>query len=155
MSKRGLLRLVALPSIVPAMLTAAMVGQATPVFAANIVNTDVVIGGPAVNNCATPADMFTYAGFDHLVASLTLDSNGGVHLTSVSHSYDSHSVAPAVPSGSNYVEKDTFIDSVNLNSGGTEETTVIDKLYYISQGPVPNFYLDFSMHVTIAHGVFT
>ena len=138
------------------MLTAAMVGQTIPANAANLVNLDVPIDGTAVNNCVTPvADTFTFAGFDHMVASLTFDSNGGLHITSVSHSYDSHSVAPAFPSGSNYVEKDTMIDSINENSGGTDEFTVVDKLYYISQGRVPNFYLDFFMHITFAHGVFT
>ena len=156
MSRRGLLRFFALPSMVPAMLTAAMVGQTIPAYAANLVNLDVPIGGTAVNNCVTPfADTFTYAGFDHMVVSFTMDSNGGMHVTSVSHSYDSHSVLPATPSGSNYVEKESFIDSINENSGGTDEFTVVDKLYYISQGGVPNFYLDFFMHVTFAHGVFT
>ncbi|TMF51778.1 MAG: hypothetical protein E6I21_05830 [Chloroflexi bacterium] len=154
MSNRALLRFIALPSTVPALLAAALLGQATPVFAANTLNIDVPIGETVVNPCAPP-DTFTYASFDHIVASFTMDSNGGVHITSVSHSYDSHSVEPAFPSGSNYVEKDTMIDSINENSGGTDEFTVVDKLYYISQGRVPNFYLDFFMHITFAHGVFT
>ena len=158
MSRRGLLRFIALPSMVPALLTAAMLGQATPGYAGTFIQQSVDLPyGPVTltNICTTPADIFIASGTFHLVVGMDVDELPTFHIISMVNTSNVKGV-PVAPSTTNYVVSQTDTLTSNLNSSSTTTDSSTDHLYFISQGSSPNFMERLTFHFTMnAQGVVT
>ena len=147
MNLSRVLRLLCLPLLSVGLV----VGLAAPAYAEVVINQQVPVSGTFTNPCN--GDVFPLAGNIHIVFHVTVDSNGGLHIFEMENAYDIKSVAPAVPSGSDYVVTATLTQSVNLTSGAAEEATFTQHVNVISQGPAQNFLMHVTLHITLANGV--
>ena len=83
----------------------------------------------------------------HVTNSVTTDASGGFHMkTHVNYQDVSGTGAP---SGLTYRVGTVRNETLNDNDGPQSETTVIQTIKLISQGPAPNYFLKIVFHITI------
>ncbi|HEY0170717.1 MAG TPA: hypothetical protein VGB98_06815, partial [Pyrinomonadaceae bacterium] len=84
-------------------------------------------------------DLVTFQGNMHVTNHVTNDSGGGFHLKS--HVNYQNVSGTGAPSGLNYRVGTTSNETINDNDGPQFETTVIQHVKLITQGPALNYFL--------------
>ncbi len=92
-------------------------------------------------------DLVTFQGNMHVTNHVTNDTSGGFHLKTHVN-YQSVS-GTGTPSGLNYRVGTTANETINDNDGSQFETTVIQNVKLITQGPALNYFLQVVFHITI------
>ena len=92
-------------------------------------------------------DQVTFSGTMHVTNHVTTDASGGFHLKTHVNYQDVSGTG--VPSGLNYQVRTTTNETINDNDGPQYETTVIQTIKLVSQGPAPNYFLHIVFHITI------
>jgi hypothetical protein len=92
-------------------------------------------------------DLVTFQGNMHVTSHVTNDASGGFHLKS--HVNYQNVSGTGTPSGNTYNVRTTSNETINDNDGPQYETTVIQNVKLITQGPALNYFLQIVFHVTI------
>src|SRR5437899_5836376 len=140
MSRRGLLRVVARPMMVPALLAGLMMAQTVPAHAEGTSSMTTPYGPVTYTNGCLSTEIFEAAGFIHKIIHFNMNSADQMHLYSLDNTHDVKSIFPAA-SGSTYVvsQTDNFILDVTPSLNTVIDFGVPERLNVISQGPAPNF----------------
>lgn len=104
---------------------------------------------PFTSTLANPCngDLVTFQGNMHSTNHVTFDASGGYHLKT--HVNYQNVTGTGIPSGNNYNVRTTTNETVNDNDGPQYETTVIQNIKLITQGPALNYFLQVVFHITI------
>ena len=148
MSNRGLLRLIALPALVPVLMLWMMMLRAAPVHADTTTTVTEPFPADAFSNvCSTPADeVVVFGGALHETISSSFDPfTGKIHSIWMQHSSDLRGTGI---SGTPYVVSQTSNVNEELNPSGTSSDTTTFHENVISQGRMPNFTLHTTVHMT-------
>ncbi len=139
------------PRLRVALLSAAflvLAAAGTPAFGqatTTTTNEEVPLSTTEPNPCN--GDVVAIQGTMHVTNTLTLDASGGYHLKShVNYQDVSGTVAL---NGRTYRVSTTANETVNDSDSAQFETTVIQTIKLISQGPVPNFFVQVVFHITV------
>jgi hypothetical protein len=92
-------------------------------------------------------DLVTFQGNMHATSHVTFDASGGYHLKT--HVNYQNVSGRGIPSGNAYNVRTTTNETVNDNDGPQFETTVIQNVKLITQGPALNYFLQIVFHVTV------
>lgn len=92
-------------------------------------------------------DLVTFQGNLHAINRVTFDASGGYHLKT--HVNYQNVSGTGVPSGNAYNVRTTTNETVNDNDGPQFETTVIQTVKLITQGPALNYFLQIVFHITV------
>ena len=133
-----------------AALTAALLvsAAATPAFGqATTTTTNETI--PFTSTLPNPCngDLVTFQGDMHVTNTVTTDAGGGFHLKT--HVNYQNVTGAGVPTGNTYNVRTTSNETLNDNDPGQVETTVIQTVKLITQGPALNYFLQLVYHITV------
>ncbi len=92
-------------------------------------------------------DMVTFQGNMHVTSHVTTNSSGGFHLKT--HVNYQNVTGTGTPSGLTYNVRTTTNETVNDNDGPQYETTLIQNVKLITQGPALNYFAHFVFHITV------
>ena len=92
-------------------------------------------------------DLVTFQGNMHVTNTVTTDSGGGFHLKT--HVNYQNVTGTGSPSGNTYNVRTTSNETLNDNESGQVETTVIQTVKLITQGPALNYFLQLVFHITV------
>jgi len=140
MSRRGFLRILAVPALVLGLAT----GQALNAFAAVLIHQDVPFTDPVTNTCV-PELVVTTNGVFHMLFTVTVGASGTLHFDTLDNTADVHGVGAV--SSANYSISETFHDILNIGPG--EEIDSIQQFHYVSAGNTPDFMFHMNVHITI------
>jgi hypothetical protein len=116
-------------------------GQATPTQT----NETIPFTSTLPNPCN--GDLVTFQGNMHVTNHVTFDASGGYHLKT--HVNYQNVSGTGTPSGNTYNVRTTTNETVNDNDGPQYETTVIQNVKLITQGPALNYFLQTVFHITV------
>jgi hypothetical protein len=144
MSRKGLLRLLALPML----LAGAMVSQAVPAYADATISTTMPYSNKYSNPCPGSTDLvIPVSGQMHMVIHSTTTTNGATRINELDNA--PALTGTAILSMNSYVVNQLDKFFLDLEPGGTMVTDILESLRVVSQGSSPNFTHRVQIHLTI------
>jgi hypothetical protein len=135
-------------AVLIAALFVAFAAAAAPAFGqATTTTTNETI--PFTSTLPNPCngDLVTFQGNMQVTNTVTTDAGGGYHLKT--HVNYQNVTGTGTPSGNTYNVRTTSNETLNDNDAGQAETTVIQTVQFITQGPALNYFLQLGFHITV------